>query len=276
LALAVTSTIANGKASPGRAMTEEALTASLHRLFIVGLPRSGTSTLVHALRSIGYRGFAEGHLLGLLPALEETMVRYYGTWKADNVVGTMLNGVDLYSLMMRYRTVFRQLFEETIGPPPWLDKNAVPSILPYLKMIQSTWNDAAFIFTRRRPIDFIYSAMKKFPDRSFDDLCEAVQFTFNNWENQKANLHKYIEVDQSEFYDAERLAEKLIVFLGLEERIRSSLVENLRFQVERTADTYAAKQLADFRLTDQQREKFKRQCGAIMKTYYDNGGIPSV
>jgi hypothetical protein len=223
---------------------------------------------VHALRSIGFRGFAEGHLLGLVPAIEETMARYYDTWKADNVDGTMLNNMRLTKLVLRYRATFREMFEELTGPPPWLDKNASPSIMPYLEVIQSIWPDAAFIFTRRRPVDFIFSAINKFPERRFEHLCEVVGFTFNNWETQKARLNRFIEVDQSELYDAVVLADKLLEFLQVDRQCRPGLIENLRFQVERTANSYAPHLLTDFQLTPEMIAIFNKQCSSIMERYY--------
>src|SRR5262245_53705688 len=91
------------------------------QLFIVGLPRAGTSTLVHALRSIGFHGFAEGHLLELVCIIENTITRYYETWKGANVPDTMINRVNMPALMLRYRELFRDMFEKSIGARPWLD-----------------------------------------------------------------------------------------------------------------------------------------------------------
>ena len=107
----------------------------VQKLFIVGLPRSGTSTLVHALRSVGYGGFAEGHFVGLMPVIEESIVRYYETWKSDNIPGTMLNAMDINEMILSQRALFRRTFEKLVGPSPWVDKNATPFIMPYLKMI---------------------------------------------------------------------------------------------------------------------------------------------
>ncbi len=239
------------------------------KVFIVGLPRSGTSTLVHALRSVGFRGYAEGHFLGHLPGLEQSLTRYYDTWKADNVDGTMLNGIKVEALILHYRKAFRQVFEQQIGPPPWVDKNAVPYIMPHLRLIQSVWPEASFIFTRRYPIDFIFSARQKFPDRSFEHFCEAIAFTFDNWEKQKTTLKHKIEIDQSEFQDAEALANKLINFLRLDHKSRALLIQNLQVQVERTATSYAPHELGDLNLTPEQIEYFNQQCGAVMERYYN-------
>lgn len=238
------------------------------KVFIVGLPRSGTSTLVHALRCIGFRGYAEGHFLGHLPALEELLTRYYDTWKDDNVDGTMLNGIKVEDLILHYRNAFRQVFEQQIGPPPWVDKNAVPYMMPYLRVIQSVWPEASFIFTRRYLIDFIFSAIRKFSDRSFEHFCEAIAFTFDNWEKQKAILKHKIEIDQSEFEDAETLADKLINFLRLDHKNRAVLIQNLQVQVERTASSYARHELVDLNLAPEQIEYFNQRCGPIMARYY--------
>jgi hypothetical protein len=237
------------------------------RLFIVGLPRAGTSTLVHALRAVGFRGFAEGHLLGLLPVVEETIVRYYETWKGDNLPDTMLNKMDLYELMLRYRSFFRETFDQLIGQPPWLDKNASPFIMPYLKLIQSVWSDAAFIFTKRRPVDFIISAMKKFPDRSFEHFCEVIHFTFDNWERQKGALKSYIEVDQSELCDPARLSDKLIEFLKIDPSKKSIIISRLNDQVERTSETYTARSLSELNLSAEQLALFNEKCSSVMHQY---------
>ena len=243
---------------------EKSVTAP--RLFIVGLPRSGTSTLVHALRSIGFRGFAEGHFLGHLPALEEALARYYETWKADNVDGTMLNTIKLNDLILRYRVAFRKIFEELIGPPPWLDKNAEPYVMPYLHVMQWVWPDVLFIFARRHPVDFLFSARSKFPDRSLKQLCQHVAFTFSNWEKQKSRLKKYIEIDQSEFHDAGVLASKLPSFLQLEEKFRAVSLKISRFRSSERDNVCKARAF-DLNLAPEQIEIFRSDCGAIMRYY---------
>lgn len=237
------------------------------KVFVVGLPRSGTSTLIHSLRSVGFGGFAEGHLLGLLPTLEEAIAKYYTTWSHEKVPDTMLNQMDVSELILRYRAFFRGIAEELIGPPPWCDKNALPSIFPYLDVVQSVWPEGYFIFMKRRPVDFIVSALKKFPDRSFEQLCEVIRFTMQNWEVQKVHLQKYLEVDQSEFYDAFALARKLIGFLNLPETFLDTVSENLGLQIERTSESYAPKHLDELNLTDRQRQIFEEKCGHITRLY---------
>jgi hypothetical protein len=248
-------------------MTEGKPSETSQKLFIVGLPRSATSTLVHSLRMIGFRGFAEGHFLSLLPAWEEAIMRYYDTWQDEILPDTMLSKMGSGELLLRCRKFFRGIFEELTGPPPWFDKNALPTIIPYLKLIQSVWPDASFIFMRRRPVDFIVSAMKKFPDRDFEHFCDVINFTFTNWEIQKNFLKKYIEVDQADFFEPHKLADTLIDFLKLDPKYRAPLMEGLRFQVERTSESYAPQNLDDLHLTPQQLHLFHQKCGPIMEKY---------
>jgi hypothetical protein len=248
-------------------MEESANPAAVQRLFIVGMPRCGTSTLVHAFRVIGFSGFAEGHLLGLLPALEESVARYYDTWKADNLPDTMLNNMPLNRVVLRLRSFFRHNFEALAGPLPWFDKNAVPSIIPYLGVVQDVWDDAAFIYAKRRPIDLIASALRKFPNQPFEHFCEMIEFTTRNWEEQKRLLKKYVEVDQSELLEPEKLADKLIGFLRMDSDRRSALIEGLQNQVERTAVSYEPSELADLNLSTAQIELFNKTCGSLMRQY---------
>jgi hypothetical protein len=237
-------------------MTNTRSLAPIDKLFIVGLPRSGTSTLVHALRSVGYRGFAEGHLLSLVSVLEQTIAHYYVTWQEANVDGTMLNKVSLGQLVSHYRKSFALFFEKLTGPPPWLDKNASAALMPYLDLVQSMWPEAN-------------SAMTKFPGRPFEHFCEVLKFTFSNWERQKMHLSRYIEVDQCEFFSAEALAEKLLTFLQIDRSCRVSLIENLKVQVERTAHSYALHELSELGLSTGQMEFFNNKCGSIMHEYYE-------
>ena len=143
-----------------------------------------------------------------------------------------------------------------------------PYVMPYLHVIQWVWPDALFIFARRRPVDFIFSARSKFPDRSLKQLCQHVAFTFSNWEKQKSRLKRYIEIDQSELSNADALADKLLTFLQFDQKKRPKLVENLRFEVERTATSYAPHELADLKLTPEQTEMFNGYCGPIIDRYY--------
>jgi hypothetical protein len=237
------------------------------KLFIVGLPRSGTSTLVHTLRSVGFGGFAEGHLLGLLPAIEQTISHYYNTWKGDDVPDTMLYRMDQQEIISTYRSYFRDIFERLIGPTPWVDKNASPSIMPHLELIQFIWNDASFIFTKRRPVDFIASAMKKFPNHTFEHFCETINFTFRCWEAQKGSLKKRLEIDQSELLEPDALGEKLVNFLGIDQNLTSAVVERLKYQVEKTSSSYLPRKLSDLNLTPGQVAFFNEKCGSLMQEY---------
>ena len=176
----------------------------------------------------------------------------------------MLKKMDMNEMILRQRNFFRETFEQLVGPPPWLDKNATPFIMPYLKMVQSIWGDACFIYTKRRPVDFIVSAMKKFPSRTFEHFCEVLNFTASTWEVQKPFLNKYIEIDQSEFHAPETLANKLIKFLNLDYQHKATLIENLRLQVERTSESYAPRSLADLNLTGEQVAYFNQKCASIV------------
>jgi hypothetical protein len=64
------------------------------------------------------------------------------------------------------------------------------------------------------------------------------------------------------------LAEKLLAFLQVDRKCRLGLIENLRFQVERTANSYVPHELTDFQLTAERLAVFDKQCGSIMERYY--------
>jgi hypothetical protein len=55
--------------------------------------------------------------------------------------------------------------------------------------------------------------------------------------------------------------------LNLQEDLKGPLVEGLRFQVERTSESYASRQLADLRLSPDKVELFWQKCGSMMQQY---------
>ena len=138
-------------------------------VFVVGSPRSGTSILVDALFSAGYKGFREGSFLSLITGIDAAVDKQFRTFDDGNSA-VLISNVDKEALKERLHEVLKM--EAALHQQlPWFDKTGNPEIVPAIPVLRRLWPESVFVFAKRRAIENVMSRVRKFPKHSFEYHC---------------------------------------------------------------------------------------------------------
>ena len=239
-------------------------------VFIVGSPRSGTSSLVDGFLSAGYHGFREGNLLSLLDGLTRQIRWHFAEFAGDPEV--LVSQLDAAALEHRIALVFRDAVE-ALNQAPWIDKTGNPEMIHTLPLLHRLWPDSAFIFAKRRGIENIASRMKKFPNRDFAYHCSDWARNMAAWRTVRETLppERCIEVDQQDLLHIPTVvALRLGMLVGLTNHGVSVLAATLgATRSEETGFRSAAARhtLESVGWDDAMIEVFRRECGVEMAAY---------
>lgn len=253
-------------------------------ILLIGMPRSGTSTLAMALRQSGIKGYLEGHLMELLPRIEQTIAAHYENWRDARQPDTMIYAVSRDAMINNLRHFYCTLFNTHFGGPVWFDKTATPSLMPHLPILQTTFPNVRFIFSKRRPIEFLISGRKKFPHLTLAELTEAARFTLEQWLALRHTLEQTIEIDQWHLANAKsEVASQLATFIGLQPVRATELATALNMTIERSSSDYAEASLERAGFTHEEISYVSAALIPVMDkynygwtSYWKNGQAPAI
>jgi Sulfotransferase family len=241
-------------------------------VFIVGSPRSGTSVLVDALISVGYLGFREGNLLGLMQVIDNIIDHHFkGTGVQNPKV--MASQVNPKILKSRIEDIFREITNELNTGPLWFDKTGSAAMIQAIPTLRRFWPECVFIFAKRRAIENLVSRQKKFPARTFEDHCSDWAKTMSSWRAARQQLPRgdHIEVDQQVLLqNTSAISEQIADFLKLEKGQTENLIQT--FRTTRPQETAVGSatgilSLDSLSWSESQREAFKKYCAPEMEAY---------
>jgi hypothetical protein len=240
--------------------------------FVVGSPRSGTSALVTGLRSAGYHGYPEGHLLSLVFRINEVVDRHFATF-AGGEKKNLASAVDKELFKKRLCEVFARTATDLNPSPPWFDKTGNPQMILSIPMIRQLWPDSAFIFAKRRGIENVISRLKKFPGHSFEHHCQSWAQNMSAWRQVRTQLPPgaFIEVDQQDMIrEPEMVAKRLCEFLRMTDKQMRDLSESLnsrRPQETEKGSSSRVHTLESSGMSQQQISVFLKHCQPEMDAF---------
>jgi LPS sulfotransferase NodH len=246
-------------------------------VFIVGSPRSGTSVLVSALRSVGYEGFNEGNFLPLITILGRAVDRHLElTGKTSpNVLATH---VEPELLKGKIEEIIRDLANSLNVGNLWFDKSGNPDMIQAIPKLRRLWPNSVYIFAKRRAIENVISRVRKFPAHNFEQHCASWANNMAAWREVRAGLplDVYFEVDQQDLIrDTEGLCERIADFLGLEPEQSKRLVKTFKLRrPQETSSGSAAKiySLDSLGWSKEQLAAFQKHCVPEMEAFgYTDG-----
>jgi hypothetical protein len=241
------------------------------RIFILGSPRSGTSSLLRIIKdSFEVSCDSEGHLLSLLPALDEVLENHWHSRGLEtDDPGAELNTLSRLGLASVQSAIH---FAVASRLPPsgegvWVDKTpGRQMILAAPAIYKSVW-PAKFIFLYRNGVHNIASRMRKFPEVPFSTHCRQWVEIMTAWQHVKQSLpaDAYMEIGLHDLVaNPKEVLARIAQFAGLTPS--GALPETLP-EIERTSNP---NQIITW--TERQKATFQRLCVSTMADF----GLPVV
>lgn len=243
-------------------------------VFVLGAKRSGTSVLGRALRHTGrYAGHGEGHLLPLLAILRAQVRGWYEDHALTAAQGqfTMLAGTPERLLQDGLDSVFLRLARAAFPDADWMEKTPGAEAIHAAPLYRSLWPEARFVLMRRRGIENVASALRKFPETPFDRHCAAWTASMQAWADRRPDFGPAaIDIDQIDLArHQDAVATRLGAFLDLHPAQTALLRNALRTErPQQTAEDPAAiLALAATGWTRAETDTFQALCGPTMDQF---------
>lgn len=242
-------------------------------VFVLGAPRSSTSAMQAVLTSVlGYSGKAEGWVFPLLGRLVDCVDGYDSYMQRS--FGDLFN-VTLYS-KLREQKLKEQLFDlfkafhsDEFNRQPWSDKTPDREMITCVPMLKELFPGAFFIFMKRRGIDNVLSAQRKFEisvNTASDWWAQAMQ-AWSEVREQVADC--CCEIDSFDMRsDCKNAMQPLVEKLDLSHETHVKIVEFLGgHDLETTRRDCSQVSLNDTGWTEREKGYFVRVCGQAMSDY---------
>lgn len=240
-------------------------------VFIVGSPRSGTSAVVTALMSIGYRGYNEGNFLPLMAMVGRVIDNHFAAFGKPNPK-VLTAQIDREQLKSGIEQIFKQLTDSAHPYPLWFDKSGHAEMIPAIPTLRRLWPQAVYVFCKRRGIENVASRLKKFPAQGFERHCAGWAKTMAAWRSLRPQLSEVsLEVDQQDLIrDTEVISGKIAELLKLDAEQLRTLAKAFRSRRPQETASGSAEQthsLESIGWSEDEIATFRRCCGQEMEAY---------
>ncbi|MGJ8560383.1 MAG: sulfotransferase [Litorimonas sp.] len=190
-------------------------------IFIVGNGRSGTSVMLSTVRkTLSWKYHGEGHLYPLLRELSLASNKYFDSPRIKNLSKSdahLIHHIKRPAVNRRLAKLVRELFLEIYGTTEFVDKTPGPASILSLPILQAAFPKMKIIHMKRRGIEVVRSAVKKFNKTDFETHCNIWKRALANWDIVEPRLIvPHITIDQNTLAtEAEVTVERLKEFLDL-------------------------------------------------------------
>ncbi|QGM98830.1 sulfotransferase family protein [Methylocystis parvus] len=205
---------------------------SSYPIFIFGSPRSATSLLSECVRRLGWGGFDEGHMFDLLALQRSVIDQHYTSYRHDSERSAWAPESFPYEPLKAGLVAFFEQFMVGRFGPNWHDKTPGESTLCHAREIKKLFPNARFIFCKRRSVDVIASATRRFANNSvaIRESCDLWVSVMMYWAEIRSDLGvSGIEIDQHDIVaDPLATGRRLAAFLSLPDDHGEKLAEMFR------------------------------------------------
>lgn len=218
-------------------------------IFVLGAPRSATTVVSKSLAAVGWNGFGEGHVLGIL----EASVRAVAERQSDYLrhVGKSdwaIEHFPLSQLQAGLISAFEDFHIDRFGPR-WMDKTPGIGNITIAPQLRRLFPKSKFIFCRRRAIDVLGSMQRRFGHDYHSLLRAADEWvnTMSAWRAVREELGAAaIEIDHRQVADNPcGVAAEISGLLGLAEEDSAAISAYLQTESpEATSTHYEAMRLS--------------------------------
>ena len=228
--------------------------------------------LAQMMLRVGYQGYEEGNLLGLLHALSDAVDQHFTWFGTDNPAVLMA--------MSRRPTSSRTsprcsaaCSSAITRSRPGSTRPATRRVIEIIPTLVRLWPEARFIFAKRRGIENVVSRLSKFPEHSFEYHLQDWAKNMRAWRLVKAELPTLagIEVDQQDMLrDPIGVAVRIGRLLGLSPLQQAQIVGHMTSERPQQSHSGSAERvlsLADPGWSPDDVARFMRHCKAEMDAY---------
>lgn len=229
-------------------------------IFILGNPRTGSSTVSDCLRELlGIQGYHEGQFNNL---------KEYEANK-DIAIGNINRELFFNNILHSFKNTYESLFDDS--QKYWIDKTP-DSNLYEIKQILYLWPDSKFIMLKRRSLENIKSRLIKFPSDDFQYHCQSWNNIMQNWYHLDKTLLKdnFIEIEHYDMlFNIEKVAKDITSLLpdykDKEEQIISFFQTN--YNQSTTGKKPEIVDIDTIGWTDDQKMIHHKTCGETLNLY---------
>lgn len=244
-----------------------------NQVFIVGVPRSGTSILLYAIKQVfNLPGNGESHVMPAFNQMIHGLYTYLDQFSSvDRSIYNSLLLKDLSIAEAReHMLVFvRNFYNSHFPDGRWVDKTPSLSGIYSVPLVEAAFPDAKTIATTRNGIEVVTSHMKKFGS-DFETAC-------NIWSNGMRGILKVrslcqnlIVIDQFDFSNrTDAVSSEIAGHIGESEKANAlaTFLANERVQNSSRHDWRRRLRLEDTTWSESQREQFVARCGEMMAEF---------
>jgi hypothetical protein len=243
-------------------------------IFILGNPRSGSSTVLSCLRILlGIQGYNEGHFLKYIDRYKKLTNEIFDklTESEKNkeiAMGNIDKKLFINNILHSFKNTYESLFDNS--QKYWIDKTP-DSNLQEIKQILYLWPDSKFIMLKRRSLENIKSRVIKFPHLDFKNHCEEWNHIMQNWYYlDKKLLKNFIEIEHYDMlFNIEKVAKDITCLLP-EYKDEEEQIINF-FQRDYSQSTTGKKpsisDIDTINWTDEQKETHNKICLETLQLY---------
>jgi len=204
-------------------------------------------------------------------SIRTTISNYYRNNASRSNQKTMLGALGEGNIQVEYVHTMKHIFERAYNGSTFIEKTPGPSAVVAMKFILELWPNARMIFAKRRVIESIMSAQRKFPHASFEWCCENWAQSMSAWRRVRLTAANQTEVEQLTMarYPLEA-ARDLGRFLELDDDMISRLGKSFGKRPQSTqggGDALDVLSLEDSGWSEEQKALFVTICGEEMRAF---------
>ena len=151
-------------------------------------------------KTLNLKYYGEGHLYPLLGDLSRATEKYFNSARIKNLSKSdahMIHHVKHSDVDERLAKMVRNIFFDVYGTTEFVDKTPGPMPILSLPMLEAAFPTMKVIHMKRRGIEVVRSALKKFNETDFETHCVIWEQALANWEKIEPRLKvPHITIDQ--------------------------------------------------------------------------------
>lgn len=244
-------------------------------IFILGSPRTGSSTLVGILKNVmNIQGYNEGHFLKYIKnyiKLTDKIFLDLKPWENNSriAMGNINKDLLVENLLKGFKHTYESLFDP--NEKYWFDKTPDSNLLLF-NIINKLWPESKFIMIKRRSLENISSRLKKFPHIAFERHCLEWNNLMQHWANiDKIKLKdRFIELENFDMlFNQEKIADQLTCLLPEHEDKKEKIIFFLQnnFCQSAAGNKPEIFDINTIKWTDEQKNIHNTICGEILNFY---------